>query len=787
LKNTSKKDYEGAREELSGWKITYKDFDPHHEKLRESLCTLANGYMGIRSALPGSVSSPVHYPATYIAGVYNTLSTKVSGKKVFNEDLVKCPDPMFLTFRIDEEEWFDLENMDILRYRQELDMKSGVLTRSTRLRDNQGRVTLIEEERFVHMADPHIAAMRYRITPENYCGDITIGSCLDGDIKNAGVARYSGLNSRHLAVVSSGRVKPDIVHLTVRTVQSGIKISMASKLDIHLPAGAKVLTSRVLNDHSKITREICISTVKKKAVTVEKTSAVFTEKSETRAKLWKKAARYVSGAPSFEIMLREHRSEWRKLWKACDINIQGDNFSQTILRFNIFHLLQSASKHNAEIDAGLGPRGLHGESYRGHIFWDEIFFMPFFSSHMPKTAEALLMYRYRRLDAARKYAAANGYSGAMFPWQSGSSGKEETQSLHLNPISGKWGPDLSRNQRHVSFAVAYNVWRHWTISGNLKFMREYGAEMILSIAIFASSLCRYDRSTGKYHTKGLMGPDEFHEKLPGSDTPGLKDNAYSNFFIVWTLLKAMEVLEILPKAFRLKLRKDLEITDDEILRWKDISRKMNILISENGIISQFDGYFGLKELDWDSYRKKYGHINRMDRILKAEGKSPDQYKVIKQADVLMIFFLFPFDEIQQIFSGLGYKCDKALLRKNYRYYESHTSHGSTLSKVVHCYVAHLLGLRKLSKNWFSNVLEADVHDFKSGTTLEGIHTGIMGGSIDIVMRAFSGLRIGLKGIHLSPLMPDGWKSMRFPFRAKNTWFLVSVSKNSARVKKLKKS
>jgi trehalose/maltose hydrolase-like predicted phosphorylase len=784
LKGSSKKISKGIRETLSGWKVIYEGFDPPHEKLRESLCTLGNGYMGVRSALPGSKSSKTHYPATYVAGGYNTLPTAVSGKKIFNEDLVNCPNSLFLSFRIEQGEWIDLEKIKILSYRQDLDMKSGVLTRDLRVRDKAGNISRIREERLVHMEFQHIIATQYRITPENYSKNITVRSSIDGAVENEGVARYSDLNSRHLAFVSSGSVKKNVIHLTVKTVTSKIEISLASKLKVRVAGESKNKTIRVIKDRSEISQETSFIAEKGKPIVIEKTCSIFTSRDRVRGALWKKATQSVSTVSSFERLLNSHISAWRDLWKTCDIEIKGDVFSQTLLRFNIFHLLQSASKHNRHIDAGLGPRGLHGESYRGHIFWDEIFFMPFFSGHLPETAEALLMYRYRRLSAARKYAKENGYAGAMFPWQSGSSGEEETQSIHLNPMSGKWGPDLSRNQRHVSFAVAYNVWRHWVITGDLKFVRDYGGEIILSVAKFAASLCFYDKNTGRYHTKGLMGPAEFHEKLPGSKQAGLKDNAYSNFFIVWTLLRAMDVLEILSPEKCRELKKKANITEADLRSWEDISRKMNIIISPDGIISQFRGYFSLKELDWKAYRKKYGNIHRLDRILKAEGRSPDAYKVAKQADVLMLFFLFPFNEVDKLFSRLGYKCDKNMLKKNYRYYEQRTSHGSTLSKVVHCYVAHLLGMRKLSFDWFENVLEADIHDFKGGTTLEGIHTGIMGGSIDIVTRAFAGLHVNGNGTTLSPGLPPEWEQIKFRFKTKNIWFSVVSSKNQGRVKPL---
>jgi trehalose/maltose hydrolase-like predicted phosphorylase len=477
------------------------------------------------------------------------------------------------------------------------------------------------------------------------------------------------------------------------------------------------------------------------------------------------------------VLLKRHEQAWAKLWRKFDIQVEGDDFSQRVLRLHIFHLLQTASMHNSQIDAGLPARGLHGEAYRGHVFWDEIFAMFFYDMHMPEVSRALLLYRYRRLTQARESAKKAGYSGAMFPWQSGSSGKEETQVIHLNPMSGRWGPDYSFLQRHVSFAVAYNTWQYYQRTGDFDFLRSYGAEMLLSIAQFAASLAKFSPKDKRYHTKKLMGPDEFHEALPGSSQPGFRDNAYSNLMIVWTLLKAQEALSVLPEASQAKILKRIRLSRKELERWDDIARRMKIIINRQGIISQFEGYFGLRELDWEKYKSRYGNIRRMDRILKSEGESPNDYKVAKQADALMFFYLFSLPEIEAIFQRLGYKMNKGILRKNYQYYLKRTSHGSTLSKVVYCYLAHLLGGTRESWQWYQDVLRSDLYDTQGNTTHEGIHAGIMAGSIDIAMRGFAGISLQDDIIRINPRLPRRWQGMKLRFCHKKIWFSLSINKS----------
>ncbi len=759
------------------WKLSYNRFQPVQEGLREALCTLGNGYLGVRGAIYESSASRVHYPGTYIAGVYNELPTLIAGKKILNEDFVNCPNWLPLTFRTEKGDWVSFSTSKILFYHQQLDFRRGVLIRKVRIQDDNGQITTIETERIVHLVDPHCAAIKYTIIPENYEGFITIKSALDGTVQNTGVPRYRQLNSKHLMSSSLGSFDNNGVYLAMKTTQSKIEICQAAKNLVSINGKKVKSANKVLTKKKeKIEQEFKVFVRKQQHCKVEKIVSIYTSKDKDVINPLSSAINSVKKSPGFNTLFEIHQCAWKDLWKKFDIQIEGDAFSQKALRLHIFHLLQTASIHNTKIDAGLPARGLHGEAYRGHIFWDELFVMSFFDFHSPEISKALLLYRYRRLIPARKSAKKSGYKGAMFPWQSGSDGKEKTQFIHLNPMSGKWGPDHTYVQRHVSFAIAYNVWQYWKKSNDLDFLIDYGAEMLLSIAQFGASLAQYDVEDSRYHTHGLMGPDEFHEKVSNSQKPGFKDNAYTNLLIVRTLLKAKEVINVLPLPHRTRIIKKLKLDQTELLRWKDITRKMNVIINKEGIIGQFDGYFKLKELNWDAYRRKYDKVERMDRILKAEGKSPNDYKAAKQADVLMLFYLFPLFEIKDLFHRLGYRFDRYVLKRNYEYYVKRTSHGSSLSKIVHCYVAYLLGRSKEGWQWFSGVLKSDIYDVQGGTTVEGIHAGIMGGSIDMVIRGFAGIYMGEEIINITPNLPSNWQSLRFKFCYKGNWFSLFITK-----------
>ncbi len=490
----------------------------------------------------------------------------------------------------------------------------------------------------------------------------------------------------------------------------------------------------------------------------------------------------MSSIKNFDILYKPHQARWLALWKRFDIALEGNDFVKKVLRLHAFHLLQVASTYNEDIDAGMPARGLHGEAYRGHIFWDELYVFPFYNLHAPEITRALLMYRYRRLGAAKEYAQQKGYRGAMYPWQSASTGDEQTQVVHLNPMSGEWGPDYSSLQRHVSVAVAFNVWQYFITTGDRDFLDRYGAEMLLEIAHFWSSISTYNEKTKRYEIEGVMGPDEFHEKYPGTKKGGVVNNAYTNVMAVWVIEKALGIIDkMMQEEEKNALLLKVGVSKEEISRWRQITQKMAIEMSKDGLIYQFKGYERLKELDWDDYRRRYDNIHRIDRILKSEGLSPDEFKVAKQADVLMLFYVLKFKELKDIFSRLGYPFNKNIMKKNFQYYFPRTSHGSTLSVVVHAYVADLLGMQDKSMDYLIKALKSDIYDTQGGTTQEGIHTGVMGSSLELFWRCFAGLSIEEDSLSLNPKLPEGWQRIRFKIRYKNIWFNMAIRRGKIQI------
>ena len=762
--------------EFNTWSLEYNDYDPKKEKSRETLMTIGNGYLGTRGAMEETTACKTNYPGTYIAGLYNRLISKVADKDIENEDFVNCPNWTYINFRIDNSKWFDINETEIISIKRTLDFSNGLLSKKLIIKDSEGRKTEINSSRIASMANPHLAAIQYKIKPLNYSGSIEIKSTINGNIINSGVSRYGDLNQQHLKPATQGNDN-EIFWLSVKTTQSAIEIAKAAKL---------VVYKNGISENVKISHKLSPGVVnsgftiivnENEELTIEKVVTIFTSKPDDVKEPLKFSKNLVKSVGSFSSILNKSETEWEKIWEKIDIQIEGDPKSQMLIRLHLYHLMVTASPNNVNIDAGIPARGLHGEAYRGHIFWDELYIMPLYNLFFPEVAKSILNYRFRRIDKAREYAKEHGYRGAMFPWQSGSDGREETQTIHLNPISGIWGDDYSSLQRHISIAIAYNTWYYFQVTNDTDFMEKGGAEMFLEICRFWASKSVLDETTGRYSISKVMGPDEFHEEHKASKGGGVKDNAYTNIMVAWLFMKAFEILDKLPKKSKETIISKINFGPGEIKELEKISKNLNIPVSEEGIIEQFEGYFDLKELDWDGYRKKYPNIYRLDRILKAEGKSPDDYKLAKQAGTLMTFYNLDEEDISGLVKNSGFKLPSDYLEKNYNYYLNRTSHGSTLSRVVHSYLANLFGDQKLGNKLYFEALESDFTDIQGGTTAEGIHAGVMGGTVLMAITSFAGINFKKENLSINPELPKNWGSLKFNLMFKSNRYFINLTHN----------
>jgi beta-phosphoglucomutase family hydrolase len=753
----------GGESESDPWRLHYVGFDPATEPLRETLCTLGNGYWATRGAAPEATAAAPHYPGTYLAGVYNRLRTQLDGYSADDESLVNAPNWLPLTFRLDgvrehADAWFDIDSAELLDYEQTLDLGRAVLTRVLRTRDSAGRITRITQQRFVSQHDDRVAGLRVTFEAENWSGPMTVRSALEGRVANRNVPEYRLLADTHLVPRAIAEPDPDTVLLETVTSQSGIHIVMIARTRVLIDEVAKHPPRTLLTDAAGwVAHDISWEARQGQPLTVEKTVVVSTSRDRAISSPTLAATTRMRRLPDLAVLQSAHEEAWRVLWNEFTVLLETDpsqttQRQQLALNLNTFHVLQSVAAVTADLDAGLPARGLHGEGYRGHVFWDEMFVYPTLSMHRPEISRALLGYRYRRLPEARAAARAAGHQGAMFPWQSGIDGREETPTELFNLRSDAWMPDNSHLQRHVGLAIAYSAWKYYESTGDLGYLIEQGAELIIEVARFFAGLATHDETADRYDIGGVMGPDEFHDGYPDAPGEGLRNNAYTNIMAAWVMQRASDVVHLLGPRYADQLWNRVKLHPGESERWRQIGSRLRVPFHADGVISQFEGYEQLKELDWAAYRSRYGTNGRLDLILAAEGDSTNNYKLCKQADVLMLLYLFSADELRAVLSGLGYDFPPEAIPRTVEYHRERSSHGSTLSNVVHSWV-EARGDRTRSWEFLVQSLESDLADIQGGTTHTGVHLGAMAGSIDMITRCYTGLELHSGMLWLHPALP----------------------------------
>ena len=768
--------------DLTDWTITWHGWDPAEQPLREALATLGNGVFATRGAVEEARAGGPHYPGTYVAGGYDRVESEVEGRWIENEDLVNWPNWLPLSFRVEGGDWFDLSAVRIESCQRTLDLRRGVLERTVEFRDRDDRQSRLVSRRLVSMADPHVAAIEWTLTPLDWSGRIEICSELDGRVTNDGVARYRDLDGRHIETIERGQTDEEGIFLVARSSQSRRFVALAARTRAYEDGAPAAIERRTQAEADRIAHLLSLQAERNRPVRVEKIVALHTSMDRAISEPRLESAKAAQRLPDFATLLAGHERAWRHLWDRCDLRISDvDAYPQAVLRLHVFHLLQTVSPHSIDRDVGVPARGLHGEAYRGHVFWDEMFIFPFLNLRIPEITRALLLYRYRRLPEAKYAAAEAGHEGAMFPWQSGSDGREESQQVHLNPKSGEWLPDETHRQRHVSADIAWNVRHYSEATGDDEFMASWGVEMLLEIARFWASLAELSTEKDRYEIRGVVGPDEFHTRHPDRDGQGLDNNAYTNVMASWVLHTAREALRCLPPQRQCELMERVDLTEEDLRRWDRISRRLFVpFLDDEGLIAQFEGWETLEELDWDDVRARHGDIQRLDRILQAEGDDVNRYKATKQADVLMLFFLFSREELAEIFERLGYGFDPAWIPRNIEYYLARTSHGSTLSRIVHAWVLSRSD-RQASWHLFRDALASDIDDVQGGTTSEGIHLGAMAGTVDLVQRCYTGLDVRGDVLWLEPELPEELERLSFPLLYRSRWLEIDIDGDRVRV------
>ncbi|MFC1482744.1 glycoside hydrolase family 65 protein [Candidatus Margulisiibacteriota bacterium] len=726
----------------TGWLVREKSINSKILGRNESLFTLGNGYIGSRGCFEE------YYPGerrgTYISGLYEKNEATVP-------EIVNIPDWTNLIIYIDGEE-VKLKRCKIFYHRRTLDMKKAILTRLTRLLTPSGKALQIETARFVSAEDQHLGVMYVRLTPENFSGVIRIVSGINNSMSNKG--KYENEKTKHY-YMEKVHTKDKILCTVAVTREKKVKIYIAQTLDFHNHRKQK---PQVRNYGEFVAQEYEFFAEQDTEYNFQKTCSIYSSLHSTSGTFEEDVCAHHQrvNKKSIHEMYKRHIRRWEKWWDKTDITIVGDPASQLVIRFNVYHLTISAPWH---VDySSVAAKGLTGEGYKGHVFWDsEIFNLPFYIYNLPTIARNMLMYRYNTLEGALRNAEKLGYKGAKYAWESADTGDETTPAqgnLHDGTPVRIWCGEI---EVHVNVDIVYAIIHYCRVNSDYNFLYNYGAEVIFMISRFwASRVEKNDR--GQYEIKDVIGPDEMHTHVNNS--------TFTNFMVKWGLNKAVIIWNEMKRAKRKVLNdlmKKYKLTESEIKQWQEISDTIRVLYDEETkLFEEFDGYFGLEDFEITRWNTKGVPIVPRDYDLSDEHIEKTQ--LIKQADILVLLFL------------LNTHFSPEVKRANYDYYEKRALHVSTLSPCLHAIMGLEVGDDSKAYSYFMRTSMVDLEDIQ-GNTEHGVHLASTGGAWMSIIYGFVGMRLEEKSLSFNPTMPYEWQEISFTIYWKKQYVEITVKKN----------
>jgi kojibiose phosphorylase len=710
------------------WLLVEDGVTPAREREIESLFALGNGYLGMRASI--AEGTRFSHPSTFVAGLFIPDGG-------IGPTLAVLPDWTHIEVKV-EEERLSLEAGRPLAHRRRLDLRQGVLWREWRQQDPSGRITRLTYVELASLADRHVLLQSVVIAAENYAGRISLTARLcPSDTAGTDIEQV---------ISASGAL---LIHVPCH------EIGIATTSDVQ----GRAASARPRNEMRPDGREDQWSWEVSPGDTIrlDRMFAIFASRDVVDPARAARDHLASIAAHAFREVAAAHVDAWRRRWEEAEVRIVGDNEAQSALRFATYHLIAAANPADEHIS--IAARGLTGEAYRGHVFWDtEIYMLPFYILTDPAAARALLMYRYHTLDAARRKAKQHGYRGALYAWESADTGDETTPRRAVLPDGRVVTILTGEREHHISADIAYAVWHYWRASGDDTFMLDAGAEILVETARFWASRIQFEQD-GRAHIRQVIGPDEYHETVD--------DNAYTNAMAIFNLERAADTIERLQReqvAGWQCLSADLHLAENEPATWRALAGALITGFDPaTRLFEQFAGYYQLEEVDVAAQR---GCATPIDTCLGPE--CIRRSKAIKQADVVALTVL------------LWEQWPVAVHEANFRYYEPRTAHGSSLSPAFYALVAARLGDQALAQAYFRQAAEIDLAN-NMGNAAGGVHMGALGALWQATVFGVAGLRVRENGIALDPHLLPGWAELTFRVQWRGRLLLLCFQANPRRI------
>lgn len=744
-------DYSKASE----WIIGEKSFNSRQLGKCEAIMALGNGYLGIRSATEERYLKEKR--DFFVAGTFN----KFDEEEV--TELPNVPDVLGMDFEFNGQ-IFSLEHGEIKNYYRQLNVKTGELTRDVTWVSPAGDELVLKFERIVSMKDLHVIAQRVSITANGQDISVKLVSGIDGTVSNQGAQHFSEGNKRYY--------ENRYMQTCHTTTQSKLKVVVATGLTYKLDGKEVELKPAISMDRRIINCTYKFLIPAGQTLVLEKVSNVFTSREVenenlTMEELQEKSLAHLKEVlhTGYETLAKESAEEWERLaWAPMPITLESENpLDLLALRFAQYHMYIMTPRHDNRMN--IGAKGLTGEGYKGHTFWDtDIFILPFFTFTNPKIARSLEEYRYLSLPGAHKKAEGGNFEGAQFPWESAwiDDGEVTPEWFSVDILTGQpikvWSGFI---ELHITADVAYGIWQYYMTTGDQDYMDKYGYEILMDTAKFWASRLEWSEEDGMYHMNDVIGPDEYAEH---SD-----DNAYTNYMAHWNLGIAMKYYEELkadkPELFA-KLNEKLGLdaayetwTAKRPLIYLPQPREEDLLVPLN------KKYLTYPAIDLTPYKESG------EALAIYKDYSPDQIchmQISKQADVLMLFWL-----MEDLFS-------QEVKKANFHYYEARTTHDSSLSLPPHVILANDMKDKELAYKLYQQAIRVDIGENMSSSN-GGIHAASIAGIWQATVFGFGGVRMLNGNLRICPLLPEAWSKLDFYMYWKGQKLHVAIDRENVTV------
>ncbi len=733
------------------WKIIEETFDVETNLRDETIFATGNGYIGMRGNFEEGYNGPkgTSVNGIYLNGFYETVPIKYGeeayGYAKYHQIMLNVTDSKIIKLFI-ENEPFDLFSGRILNYKRILDMKNGVLTRDIKWESPSGKQLKLHIQRVICLNHKHLAAISYEVTPLNFDGEITLISALNGKVQNqvaTGDPR-SGSALSGQVLLTEGKVQDGsfaaLLQKTKNT-QFTLVCAMENKLDIENEYGVETQAQEQM-----VAVKYIISAKQGGKIHLSKYISYYTSKDYPEEELLELARQTVTEGKQrgFEKLLAEQRQFLKEYWYRSDVEIKGDISLQQGIRFNLFHLLQSVGRDGR---TSIGAKGVTGEGYDGHYFWDtEIYILPFFLYTHPEIGKKLLEYRYFILDKSRERAREMSQKGALYAWRTING--EEASAYY----------PAGTAQYHINAAIIYALKKYINATDDTAFFLRAGAEMLFETARLWVDLGDYIPKKGNcFCINNVTGPDEY--------TAIVNNNAYTNLMakdhLEYAYRMACMMKEKYPDEYR-ALAEKIGLTNAEIEEWKKAADQMYVPYDEElGIYLQDDSF--LEKAVWDFENTPEENY---PLLLHYHPLVIYRYQVLKQPDLVLALFL------------QGNRFTMAEKKRNYDYYEPITTHDSSLSPCIHSIMAAEIGYREKAYNYFMQTARLDLDDYNSNVK-DGIHAAAMAGTWMSIVNGFAGMREYDGCLIFNPVVPQKWNGYRFKITFKGRMIDVNISKKAS--------